>query len=120
MIAISLVLAISNLLYPPPVGLDFSDEDALRHYIQQLPAGALLIALAAHAAGPLAGSFVAGLITGRAWFISACVLGIIFLAFGAANLAMLPHPLWFAIADVAMYVPVALLGGFAGGMLRRG
>ena len=38
-------------------------------------------------------------------------IGAVFLVFGAINLKMIPHPLWFAIIDLAIYLPAAWLGG---------
>ena len=34
---------------------------------------------------------------------------------GGLNLFMLPHPVWFAIVDLLLYVPLALLGCFLAG-----
>jgi hypothetical protein len=39
------------------------------------------------------------------------IVGIVWTIVGILNLFSLPTPLWFKIADVCMYIPMAVLGG---------
>jgi len=61
--------------------------------------------------------FVCGLIAMRSWYVAAGLLGLLWMCGGIAMLMMLPAPVWFAVADVVLYIPAALLGVKFGGAL---
>jgi hypothetical protein len=100
---------VGQLIYPMPAGLDMQDKEAMGAWIQSLPIGAFLMLLAGYAAGSFAGGAVAVLITGK--LRPALVVGGLLTLSGLANLVMIPHPLWVAVASLAIYVPLAWLGG---------
>ena len=85
-----------------------------------MPTGALLMVLVAHAGGSLVSGLVCGLIAMRTWYIAAIGMGILWTCGGVAMLMMLPSPIWFAIADVVLYIPAAVLGVVVGGVLTGG
>ena len=66
--------------------------------------------LAAHAAGSLAGAWLAAKVAGRAPLVHGLIVGGVFLSCGIVNLLQIPHPAWFGPADVAAYLPAAYLG----------
>jgi len=107
-----LVFAVESLghrVFPPPAGLDPSDPASIRAAMAQLPVGALLAVLVAWIAGSFVGGWVAALISRRV--VPALIVGLIILAASAANLIMIPHPLWFAISGLLVILPAAWLGG---------
>jgi hypothetical protein len=53
----------------------------------------------------------------RAIVLAAVVGGLLTLA-GFANLAAIPHPLWFGVLSTLTYVPCALLGAAIAARLR--
>ena len=111
----------STLVYPVPEGIDmWSQEPEMRakvaEWIGTLPAGAVLLALAAHGLGCMGGAAVAMLISGRRSLVPPLVVGALFTLGGILNLMSIPHPLWFAIVDVPLYLVLAWL---AGRLLRR-
>lgn len=110
---------VSQALYPLPEGLDPNNFEAFRDHVvaNGLPTGALIIVLLAHAGGSFVSGFVCGLIAMRPWYVAATVLGVLWMCGGIAMLIMVPAPAWFAIADVLLYVPAALLGVKLGGAL---
>lgn len=110
-VVVTLVEGISSKLYPPPADLVASDIDALRQHISTLPRAAFFIVLAAHAIGTLAAGFVCAAVSKNQLWWGPIFVGAILLAGGIANLVMIPHPIWFAIVDVAVYLPAAYLGG---------
>lgn len=113
---------LSNSVYPLPEGVDPNDFEAFKAYVEAhgLPTGVLLIVLIAHAGGSFASGFVCGAIVKKPWYFAAALLGILWTAGGVAMLLMLPSPIWFAITDVAFYIPAALFGTWAGGRLIGG
>jgi len=82
-----------------------------------LATGVLFIVLVANAGGSFVSGFVCGLIAMRELYLAATMFGILWTCGGLAMLMMLPAPLWFAIADILLYVPTALLGVKLGGTL---
>jgi hypothetical protein len=113
------LVTVSHVVYPLPEGIDPNDFEAFRAYVQAsgMPTGALLIVLAAHIGGSFVSGFVCGLIAMRKWYVAAAILGLLWTCGGVAMLMLLPAPLWFAAADVLLYVPAALLGVKLGGEL---
>ena len=107
---VATVEAISHALYPPPLGLDFQDAAAIHEYIKVLPVGAFLLLLLAHFLGSFVGAVTAVKIARDNRILWPLLIGAISLLAGAANLLMIPHPTWFIIADLCMYLPAAFLG----------
>jgi len=71
-----------------------------------------LMPLLAHALGTLAGALVAATIAATHKMKFAMGIAVFFLAGGIASVAMLPSPVWFAVADLVLaYLP---MGYFAG------
>ena len=106
---------VSHVVYPFPEGVDPNNFEAIKAHVvaNGLPTGALMIVLMAHAGG----SFVSGLVAMRSWYLAAAILGAFWTCGGIAMLMMLPSPTWFAVADILLYVPGALLGVKLGGAL---
>ena len=107
---IALTQRLGHVVHPPPADLDVSDVEAFREYTANMPITALLFVLIAYYAGSLAGTFVAGWIAGFRTLIYAGVIGGIVLAGTIANLAVIPHPLWFSVLAVAGIPLSAYLG----------
>jgi len=104
------VQALGHQVYPIPEGLDVRDPEALKAYVAEAPVGVLLFVLAAYALGSFAGGAFAGWYARRAPATHGLIVGAVLLAGGVANLLMIPHPAWFAVACVAVFVPAAYLG----------
>ena len=113
MILITLMHMLGNLMYPLPEGLDMNDPEAMGAYIPTMPFGAMLMVLLAHGSGSFGGAFIAALLvrkTGKPMLLGWVVGGIV-MVFGIMNLFMVPgHPMWFAIVDTVMYIPLGLMG----------
>ncbi|MGB5512573.1 MAG: hypothetical protein WBM87_12755, partial [Woeseiaceae bacterium] len=102
-IAIALVWLIEMVghsVYPPPPNLDFADADAMRDYMSTLPIGAFLFVGGAWFVATLCGTFAACKIGTAKPIVFASVVGGLMLIATAANLLMIPHPLWFSILGV--------------------
>lgn len=110
-VVVYLVELVSNALYPMPDDLDTSDVESLKAYVASLPAPAFAIVWLAHFAGAFAAGLTCVLVSRDMWRVGPIILGILLLSFGATNLVMIPHPPAFAVADVLVYIPAALLGG---------
>lgn len=115
------LVSLSHVIYPLPEGIDPNDMEAFRAHVDAngLPTGSLMIVLAAHAGGSFVSGFVCGVIAKRSWYFAAAGLGIFWMCGGVFMLIMLPAPIWFAVADVLLYVPAALVGVKLGGVLTK-
>jgi hypothetical protein len=100
---------VGQLIYPMPAGLDMKDKEAMGAWIKTLPVGAFLLLLAGYAAGSFTGGAVAVLISGKLG--PALAIGGVLTLSGLANVVMIPHPAWVAVASLALYLPMAWLGG---------
>jgi hypothetical protein len=116
-IVVGLIESLSSSLYTAPADLDWNDAEALAEFVRSIPPAAMGLVIAAHAAGAFVGAAVCVLVARRQWLTGAVIVGSLFSLAGIANLISIPHPLWFAIVDVFVYLPSAWLGGIA--VLRR-
>lgn len=117
---IMVVQALNVRLYPPPAGFDFANPDALAALMAQMPLGALLMVELSYAAGSLAGGAVVHLVVRNRTTGPLIVVGWLLTLAGVANLAAVPHPLWFAVLSTVTYVPCVFLGTAAVARLRAG
>ena len=106
----------STLVYPLPEGVDFMSADAenqtrLNEWFASLPGGAFLLAALCHGLGCMSGAILATLIAGRRTMIPAIIVGLFFMIGGIMNLSAIPHPPWFPIVDLPVYLLGALLAG---------
>ncbi len=101
-------------LFPPPLGIDFSDPDALTQFMDRMPAGAFILVLLAHATGSFAAGFSISAMIRKTWWTGPLVVGALLNLAGIANLILLPHPAWFACLDLPLYLPLAWLGARTG------
>ena len=113
------LISISNWAYPLPEGVDPNDLDALAAHVKAngMATGALIIVLVAHAGGSLVSGLVCGMIAMRSWYVAAISLGFFWTLGGIMMLTILPSPIWFAVTDLLLYVPAAVLGVMLGGRL---
>ncbi|MEP7214128.1 MAG: hypothetical protein ABI791_13700 [Acidobacteriota bacterium] len=101
---------IGQLVYPAPQGFNKDDLDALREFILQLPAGAFLMIAAGWAVGSFLAGFAEKTISRSAGIVPPIIIGVVLTIGAVANFVMLPHPVWFVILGLLIFVPVTLLG----------
>ena len=103
--------AIGHIVYPLPPGMDFSNPAAVRDLVARMPLGAFLFVLGSWIAATIAGGAVAGAIARPRAMTLALVVGGVILAATIANLALIPHPAWFAVVALAGIPLAAWLTG---------
>lgn len=101
---------INAYLHPAPHNLDFSNKSAVKAFYENQPISLWLLVLA----GWIAGSFLCGFLI--KWIsknesktpplIAACILTLS----AIANFFSLPHPVWFIVAGLLVFIPSTLLG----------
>jgi hypothetical protein len=110
-ILIGLVEALGQYLFPEPAELLSTDPSFPKatEWITAIPVEQMLMVLLAY----VIGSFGAGFITtsispGKSL---ALITGFILLISGTINVLLIPHPLWFTIISISLYIPFAYGGG---------
>ena len=105
-------------VYPLPPGVDPMNPESLAAAMPSIPAGALLIVLFGWALGSVVAGWLAGTIAGRAPLVHGLVVGLLLTTAGIANMLAVPHPAWFFVLGLMVFLPSALAG--AGASVRRG
>ena len=113
-ITISLFEFASMHAFPPPPGVDVRDPQQLAALVSQMPVAALALVLAGWVVGAMDGGLVSTLIAKRR--VPAIVVGVLVMLGAFLMMAMVPHPLWMAIAGVLLPLPAALFGAW---LVRR-
>ena len=99
----------STLIYAPPEGVEFMSQDAenlkrMRKWFSTLPAGAFVMATLCHGLGCLTGAVSAMFIAGRHSLISPLIIAGFFTLGGIMNMQSMPHPVWFPLLDLPIYI----------------
>ena len=95
-------------IYPLPVGIDPNDAEAMKHLI--IPVGALVLLMVGYAIASFAAGIVSSMISGRENAQPALIAGGILTVGGIINMIEIPHPWWFMILNVLIYIPFAYRG----------
>lgn len=109
---------LGSLIYPLPAGMNPDDPAAVKAAMANLPAGALLLVLLGWIVGTFAGAWITALRAARAPIGHGLLLGGLFLVGAVVNMLMIPHPVWFWIVGLAIFLPSAYLGAKRGARSR--
>ena len=110
-VIVALVEWVGHRMYAPPAGMDLSDPDAIRAMMKEIPRGALVMVLVAWALGAFAGGWVAAHFAKTLPLRAALTVGGVLLLLGVMTMVSLPHPLWFWVVGVILFLPSSHLGG---------
>jgi len=111
MLTIASIEYLGQDLFPNPVNLVLDEEMYTNDLAyEMIPLPSMLMVLLAY----MLGSFIAGFFSA---FIGqrkslALISGFILLLGGLINVLLIPHPLWFIIFSLALFIPFAFFGGF--------
>jgi len=109
------IIMISGDIIAPPEGADVTTMEGLLEAMGRFEPKHFLMPWLAHALGTLAGAYLAARLAANRKATFAYVIGFFFLIGGIANVAMLPSPMWFTIADlVGAYIPMAFIAARIG------
>jgi hypothetical protein len=94
-----------------PASVNLKEIESLKEGMHLFKAKHFLSFFLAHAAGVLAGAFIAARLGVSKNFILAMIVGTFFLMGGIYMVTVLPAPIWFCALDVIVaYIPMAYLG----------
>lgn len=98
-------------LFPFPAGMDMHNKEAATQAMKLLPQNAFICLLIDYMVASFCAGVVAVFISRRITIRPAIAAGVLLTLAGIYNTAILPHPLWFSIANICCYIPMACLGG---------
>ena len=101
-------------IYPLPEGVTPNDHRAFAEFVSGLPFTAFAIVLAGYVVGSLAGGYTGAKFAHSKWKVIGLVIGVVLTAGGAMNVLSIPHPGWFVILNLLLFIPMALLGAMLG------
>ena len=107
----SSLIQVSASIIPPPEGVDPMDIESIKANFDKFTPQHYFVPFLAHALGTIAGVVIGCLIAASHKFKIAMGLGIVHLIGGIAAAFMIPAPVWFIVADLALaYIPMAWIG----------
>ncbi|MDQ3019487.1 MAG: hypothetical protein M3R36_02800 [Bacteroidota bacterium] len=110
---------IEESIYTFPDNFDFRNKEALKQFIENPPAGKLLLNSLGWALASFLGGLVSTVVSKNYNINFALIIGLILFVIGLINLITFPHPVWFWIVGLAVYFPFAYAGGRLGIKLRQ-
>jgi hypothetical protein len=101
---------VGHALWPAGDNVDFADRESVRAFIAKMPVAALVFVAVSDGVGTFVGAVAVAAIARRRKVTLAMTLGALVMAAGVGNLVLIPHPAWFWVADLAVYLPAAYAG----------
>ena len=103
MIVITFIeLANAKFVFPPPVGIDWENAQAVADFARSMPTTALLIVLLGWLLGAFAGASVAARLAGSYKLWLALLIGLLVSAGVVHSALTIPHPTWMIVLGVAL------------------
>jgi hypothetical protein len=101
---------IGTLFFPFPTGLNFEDKVAVKQFMENRPWGAYAIVLLGWFLGSTEAGFFAQRISKQEGNLLPTVIGVILTASAVLNFYLLPHPTWFVVIGILIFIPCVLAG----------
>lgn len=98
-------------LYSPPIGFNPMDQGNFNSYVAATPIYVMAVMLFFWMLSSFFGGLVAGLINRPDWKTTSLITGGVLLAAAILNMINVQHPTWMVISAIALYLPMAYLGG---------
>ena len=101
---------INGNLHPAPTTLDYKNTIAIRAFYENQPISLWLLVLAGWVIGSLLCGFLIKLISKSDNKKLPIIAGCILTLSAVANFFSLPHPTWFIVVGLLVFIPSTLLG----------
>ena len=109
-LAIFSIQMINYQLFPLPPDLDPNDMTSMVKHAMTLPALAHWIVIISHVVGCVVGGYIISKIADHSLDKLSMGFGFFLMILGFINIIRIPHPLWFNVLDMLVYLPSAYLG----------
>jgi len=101
---------INGSLHPTPTNLDFSNAEAVQSHFSNQPISFWLIVLLGWLIGSLLCGFLIKRLSQSDQKNLPIIAGIVLTLSAIANFTLLPHPTWFIVVGLLVFIPATLLG----------
>ena len=111
-VAFAIIMAFEwadGALFKTPA-IDPRNPQTISDMMANMPLGAFIWLLLGYALSAFAGAAVATFISGRTNMQAALTVAGVLTAGAIMNLISIPHPMWFIVVNVLIYLPFAWLG----------
>ena len=105
-----IVEAINHSLYPFPKNLDFKDTLAVQSFYESQPITIWFLVLIGWFVGSFLGGFVIKLISKNENKTLPIIAGVVLTLSAIANFYLIPHPTWFIVVGLLVFIPSVLIG----------
>lgn len=113
-LTMAVIMSIGHALYPHAVDVNPDDKEAFRAAVAQLPLGSLVFVLLAWSLGSMHGGGMAAHLAYNSRVGHGLVVGGVLMLAGIWQLINIPHPTWFAVIGVLLFLPSAWIGAKIG------
>lgn len=101
---------INTVLHPTPSNFDFKDNIAVKSFYENQPLSFWLLVLAGWIIGSLICGFLIKIISKNENKKLPIIAGVILTLSAVANFFSLPHPSWFMVIGLLVFIPSTLFG----------
>ena len=115
-VVVFVVEGIGTLLLSALAGIEPTTAQGAAALATMRPNQTLAVVVLAYVLGPMSGGYIAARLAPAKRYYHAIAVGAVQLIFGVVTLALFPHPDWFWIATLVVFIPAALAGA---GLARR-
>lgn len=96
-------------MYLPP-GANQNDPEAIANAVKHMPLSAFLFLLVNYIICSFIAGIISTLISKRIALMPALVVGIVLTLAGLYNVVSIPHPMWFSVFNLFIYLPFTYFG----------
>ncbi len=96
-------------VYLPP-GTNQNDPEAIANAVKHMPLSAFLFLLVNYIICSFIAGIISTLISKRIALRPALVVGIVLTLAGLYNVVSIPHPMWFSVLNLFIYLPFTYFG----------
>jgi hypothetical protein len=116
-VVVFLVEGIGSMLLLALAGIEPTTAQGAAALAGVRPTETLLVMVLAYVLGPLSGGYIAARLAPAKRYYHAIAVGAVQMLFGIITLTLFPHPPWFWIATLIVFIPAAMAGA---SLVRRG
>jgi hypothetical protein len=109
----------ANSAFPVPESVDETDYHQYSHYMETVPAGRLQIILGGWIVGSVIAGALIALITRKEDKSPSILTGVLLMCTAIVSVFLYPHPAWFKVCSIFVFVPAAIAGHIAALRLQR-
>ena len=114
-VAIAIIMIsqmLTTLAVQPPSSVLMGDAEAMREYMAKMPGVVFAIVCIGYAIASFAGGFIVAKMSRQQGSATALavIVGVVLTLSHIANVSMRPHPLWFIIVGLLIFIPISIVG----------